>query len=139
MSEKEYKTKCENMFAQNTVLINENEQLIKESIQTEIEFAEARDKISELEKEIDSYKAFERHYEEIEEDAKVIAKENEQLKERIREVENDSNNCEHWSYTRIKQLEEQIEKMKCCFTCKHKNDCVIEDYNNVCEKWGIKE
>lgn len=29
MSEKEYKTKCENMFAQNTVLINENEQLKK--------------------------------------------------------------------------------------------------------------
>lgn len=27
MSEKEYKTKCENMFAQNTVLINENELL----------------------------------------------------------------------------------------------------------------
>lgn len=63
-----------------------------------------------------------------------------ELQERIREVENDSNNCEHWSYERIKELEqqveqlsndnhvlktsfitqqEQIEKMRCCGNCKH--------------------
>lgn len=46
----------------------------------------------ELKKQIDSYKAFESHYDEIEEDAKAIAKENEDLKN-------------------------QIEQMKCCGNC----------------------
>ena len=46
----------------------------------------------ELKKQIDCYKAFESHYDEIEEDAKAIAKENEELKE-------------------------QIEQMKCCGNC----------------------
>lgn len=41
-----------------------------------------------------------------------LEKENAELKERIREIENDSNNCEHWSYERIKELEQQIESMK---------------------------
>lgn len=48
-------------------LVKENEQLIKESIQTEIDFAKARDRISELEKELDNYKAFKSHCKEIEE------------------------------------------------------------------------
>lgn len=41
--------------------------------------------IEELERQIESYKALDSHYDEIEEDAKRIAEENERLKERIRE------------------------------------------------------
>lgn len=62
-----------------------------------------------------------------------------ELQEHIREVENDSNNCEHWSYTRIKQLEEQIEKMKCCGNCKHREDCVYENAWDLCDKWGLNK
>ena len=40
-----------------------------------------------------------------------LKKENAELKERIKEVENDSNNCEHWSYTRIKELEKENEQL----------------------------
>lgn len=74
-----------------------------------------------------------------------LATENEQLKERIREVENDSNNCEHWSYTRIKQLEEQIEKMKCCENCIHwcegRDECLMGGSNtcNNNEIWELNE
>lgn len=42
-----------------------------------------------LKKQISCYKAFESHYDEIEEDAKAIAKENEDLKNQIKGFEND--------------------------------------------------
>lgn len=41
------------------------------------------ERIAELEKENDCYKALESHYDEIEEDAKAIAKENEELKKNV--------------------------------------------------------
>lgn len=85
---------------------------------------------AELKKELESYKALDSHYDEIEEDSKRIAEENEQLKEHIREVENDSNNCEHWSYTRIKQLEEQIEKMKTAIISFSIANSIDEKYNS---------
>ena len=45
------------------------------------------DGLAEGRKELDCYKAFESHCEEIEEDAKAIAKENEQLKKYIAKLE----------------------------------------------------
>ena len=62
-----------------------------------------------------------------------------ELQEHIIKVENDSNNCEHWSYTRIKQLEAQIERMKCCGNCKHREDCVYEHAWDLCEEWEFAE
>lgn len=44
-------------------------------------------KLAELEKENEQLKAYESHWEEIEEDAKVIAKENEQLKEEKQQIQ----------------------------------------------------
>ena len=57
---------------------------------------------AELKEQIEGYKAFESHYDEIEEDAKAIAKENEELKE-------------------------QIEQMKCCGNCQS-----VFDVNGFC-------
>lgn len=37
------------------------------------------------------------------------------------------------------ELKAQLEKLKCCFNCSHKEDCVIEDYHNVCVKWEKEE
>lgn len=55
-------------------------------------------------------------------------KENEQLKQSknalVIQLEQD-----------ISELNGQIKKMKSCFNCKHKEDCVIEDYNSKCDKW----
>ena len=62
-----------------------------------------------------------------------------ELQEHIIKVENDSNNCEHWSYTRIKQLEAQIERMKCCGNCKHREDCVYEHAWDLCDEWEFAE
>ena len=45
-------------------------------------------RITELEKENEGLKAFESHCNEIEEDAKVIAKENEELKEKLDKIRN---------------------------------------------------
>lgn len=55
-------------------------------------FLNLRKKTKIKKKEIDCYKSLECHFDEIEEDAKVIAKENEELKK-------------------------QIEQMKCCGNC----------------------
>lgn len=51
--------------------------------------AELEKENEDLKKQIDCYKAFESHYDEIEEDAKAIAKENEDLKNQIKGFEND--------------------------------------------------
>ena len=66
-----------------------------------------------------------------------------------------TNCCENWvSYKDyIKQLEAQIERMKCCEMCKHKNlnwgfspTCEARDKIKIenpltckCDKWEIKE
>lgn len=39
----------------------------------------------------------------------------------------------------IKELNEKITQMSCCWNCEHKEDCVIEDYNNVCDKWRFRK
>lgn len=71
-----------------------------------------------------------------------LRKENKELKEHIKEVENDSTNCEIWSYETINKLKAQIEKMKCCGNCINHNDlCYCEldrkevNATNVCDKW----
>ena len=66
-----------------------NEATIQEQLEDRVKVIKENE---ELKKEIDCYKAFESHYDEIEEDAKAIAKENEDLKN-------------------------QIEQMKCCGNC----------------------
>ncbi len=66
-----------------------NEVTIQEQLKERVKIIKENE---ELKKQIDSYKAFESHYDEIEEDAKAIAKENEDLKN-------------------------QIEQMKCCGNC----------------------
>ena len=66
-----------------------NEATIQEQLEDRVKVIKENE---ELKKQIDSYKAFESHYDEIEEDAKAIAKENEDLKN-------------------------QIEQMKCCGNC----------------------
>lgn len=66
-----------------------NEVTIQEQLKERVKVIKENE---DLKKQIDCYKAFESHYDEIEEDAKAIAKENEELKE-------------------------QIEQMKCCGNC----------------------
>lgn len=66
-----------------------NEATIQEQLEDRVKVIKENE---ELKKQIDCYKAFESHYDEIEEDAKAIAKENEELKK-------------------------QIEQMKCCGNC----------------------
>lgn len=66
-----------------------NEATIQEQLEDRVKVIKENE---ELKKQIDSYKAFESHYDEIEEDAKAIAKENTELKA-------------------------QIERMKCCENC----------------------
>ena len=57
-----------------------------------------------LKEQIESYKAFESHCDEIEEDAKVIAKENEELKEK----------CTELKTKKIPQLERKIASIRGC-------------------------
>ena len=40
---------------------------------------------------------------------------------------------------RVKELEAQIEKMKCCFNCKHSRTDYEHCITNKHEKWEIKE
>lgn len=63
-----------------------NEATIQEQLEDRVKVIKENE---ELKKPIDSYKAFESHYDEIEEDAKAIAKENEDLKNQIKGFEND--------------------------------------------------
>ena len=59
---------------------------------------------AELKEQTESYKAFESHCDEIEEDAKVIAKENEELKEK----------CTELKTKKIPQLERKIASIRGC-------------------------
>ena len=60
-----------------------NEATIQEQLEDRVKVIKENE---ELKKQIDSYKAFESHYDEIEEDAKAIAKENEDLKNQIEQM-----------------------------------------------------
>lgn len=68
------------------------EELVDKKTALEKRIFELEKENEDLKKQIDCYKAFESHFDEIEEDAKAIAKENEDLKN-------------------------QIEQMKCCGNC----------------------
>lgn len=108
------------------------------------------EKIKELEKENEQLKAFESHWEEIEEDAKAIAKENADLKEivsrsgyRIAELKHEIDELkalhesdkkatsllmQKWEAERnvmkahCKAVDEVNAKMKCCYNCANWND-----------------
>lgn len=60
-----------------------NEATIQDQLEDRIKVIKEN---ADLKKQIDCYKAFESHYDEIEEDAKAIAKENEELKEQIEQM-----------------------------------------------------
>ena len=62
-----------------------NEVTIQEQLKERVKVIKENE---ELKKQIDCYKAFESHYDEIEEDAKAIAEENEDLKNQIKGFEN---------------------------------------------------
>lgn len=65
------------------------EELVDKKTALEKRIFELEKENEDLKKQIDCYKAFESHYDEIEEDAKAIAKENEDLKNQIKGFEND--------------------------------------------------
>lgn len=93
------------------------------------------------------YEKLEKDYNELKAHTEALEKENAALKKQIKEVENDSTNCEIWSYGKITTLEKenarlkekietheiqyklmlearekneaQIERMKCCENCGH--------------------
>lgn len=82
--------------------------------------AELEKENEDLKKQISCYKAFESHYDEIEEDAKAIAKENAELKA-------------------------QIERMKCCENCEYENfekyhgeKCNLGNYK-TCGNWEARK
>jgi predicted ATP-binding protein involved in virulence len=47
--------------------------------------------------------------------------------------------CIEWFADRIAELETQIEKMKCCFNCKHSRTEYEHCKTDKHEKWEIKE
>ena len=103
-----------------------------------------KQRIEELEKEIDYYKSRESHWDEIEEDAKIIAEENAELRRDKTELVNSVTELEN----KVTELEKQIDKMKCCGNCKHEQDSNTDYYCEDCkrfafetkiEKWECKE
>lgn len=102
---------------------------------------ELENKVTELEKEIDYYKSRECHWDEIEEDAKRIAEENEKLKKDKEWLDNTNNEQTEV----ILKLQAQIKKMKCCRNCKHFNQVEIHcdlyaKYECVnLDKWKLAE
>ena len=94
-----------------------NEATIQEQLEDRVKVIKENE---DLKKQIDCYKAFECHFDEIEEDAKAIAKENEDLKN-------------------------QIEQMKCCENCEYENfekyhggKCNLGNYK-TCGNWEIRK
>ena len=94
-----------------------NEATIQEQLKERVKVIKENE---ELKKQISCYKAFESHYDEIEEDAKAIAKENAELKA-------------------------QIEQMKCCENCEYENfekyhggKCNLGNYK-ICGNWEIRK
>ena len=47
--------------------------------------------------------------------------------------------CIEWFADRITELEAQIEKMKCCYNCKHSRTEYEHCKTDKSEKWEIKE
>ena len=96
--------------------------------------AELEKENEDLKKQIDCYKAFESHYEEIEEDAKAIAKENAELKAQNKDL------CESLDImnNRESELLDQIEKMKKDFSnaldCAYSNQALYE----LWKRWEYK-
>lgn len=96
------------------------EELVEKKTALEKRIFELEKENEDLKKQIDCYKAFESHYDEIEEDAKAIAEENEELKA-------------------------QIERMKCCENCEYENfekyhggKCNLGNYK-TCGNWEIRK
>lgn len=85
-----------------------------------------KQKIADLEKEIDYYKSRESHWDEIEEDAKIIAEENAELSNSVTELTNSKIELEN----KVTELKKQIEKMKNVGNCKHSMNCA---------KWNEKQ
>lgn len=93
--------------------------------------------IAELEKEIEQLKAYESHWDEIEEDAKIIAEENAELKKDKEWLDNTNNEQTEV----ILKLNEQIEKMKNFYNCSHSSRalCPNEHKCNGCKDWELAE
>lgn len=96
------------------------EELVNKKTALEKRIFELEKENGDLKKEIDCYKSLECHFDEIEEDAKAIAKENEDLKN-------------------------QIEQMKCCENCEYENfekyhggKCNLGNYK-TCGNWEIRK
>lgn len=105
---------------------------------------EGRDiKIKELELELTVEK--DQHQEEInlhlhaEDYIKSLEKEIEELKHNKKTVVHLTGCLEEKMKERIEELEQQIEKMKCCFNCKHSRTEYEHCKTDKHEKWEIKE
>ena len=75
-----------------------------------------------LEKEIEQLKAYESHWDEIEEDAKRIAEENTELSNSVTELTNSKTELEN----KVTELEKQIEKMKTHENCKYNKTSAMD-------------
>ena len=90
-----------------------------------------------LKEQTESYKAFESHCDEIEEDAKVIAKENEDLKKQVEELKAkieqlaDCSNCKHWHYSSLSL------SFYCDCSDMISNSTDSRTYEH-CDKWGLE-
>lgn len=81
-----------------------------------------------LKADLDSYKAFDSHYDEIEEDAKWIAEENAKLKADLEEAQK---HC--------KAVDDVNAKLRCCGNCKH-SCSTMKCFNCVdLSNWEMKE
>lgn len=105
--------------------------------------SDVADYLEELQKENEELKAFESHWEEIEEDAKVIAKENEELNRDKTELVNSVTELKN----KVAELENQNKKLKCCGNCCYATNSNIDgtfcnrkaEYthaNHTCEDWS---
>lgn len=114
----------EEVIAKDEVIENlekENAELNRDKTELVNSVTELKAKVTELEKEIDYYKSRESHWDEIEEDAKIIAEENAGLKSQIRLVESVSD-----------ANAGLVQRLMCCGNCKHNSK--IKMYKNPCRQ-----
>lgn len=102
------------------------------------------EEIIEMRKENKQLKAYESHWEEIEEDAKVIAKENAELKEQIEIQYAENQTLGNNNFELLKKLgtyNEQVEKMKNFYNCAHSNRALCPNEHNCkgCKDWELVE